>query len=147
MFSVLAAQVLFWMVHMEPVAGHTPGDVAEWPSIAEEIAESAQLWPIARSPRWTASVMTVYAWHESRFRWHPCTERYDCDHGASRGVWQTASSWGSPGGALTVWLMHESWERCGALPAEQRLAGYSWGPDCDHRRGLSRNRIAQAEQL
>lgn len=146
MFSLLAAQVLSWMVHLEPTTGHTPADVREWPALAEEIADAAELWPIG-TPRWTASVMVVYAWHESRFRWHPCSTRWDCDHGGSVGVWQTARSWGSPSGALTVALMHESWERCSALPASERLAAYAFGRDCSHRHSLVSLRDAQAERL
>ena len=148
MFTALAAQVLVWMVKLEPLssAGHTPEEFATWPALAEEIADSAELAPIANA-RWTAAVMTVYGWHESRFRWSPCSKRWTCDHGQSAGVWQTATSWGSPGAALTLLLMHESWERCGDLPAEQRLAAYAWGPDCDHRRTQSRLRVAEAERL
>jgi hypothetical protein len=154
MFTILAAQVLVWMTKLEPVAGHKPADVAAWPALAKEIADSATLWPLKPSParkldptRYTAALMVVYAWHESRFRWTPCTKRWNCDRNGSAGAFQTAKSWGSPGGALTVDLMHESWARCGELDDTFKLAGYAYGPDCDHRHDIVALRDASAERL
>jgi hypothetical protein len=156
MFSLLAAQVLSWMVKLEPVntPGHMPADVAVWPALAEEIADSATLWPLTPAPgrkldpvRYTAAVMTVYAWQESHFRWNPCSKQWTCDHGTSAGAFQSAKSWGSPGAALTLDLMHESWERCGDLEDSIKLAGYAWGADCDHRHALVSLRDAEAERL
>ena len=156
MLSLLAAQVLVWMVHMEPTdtEGHTPADVAAWPALAAEIADSAALWPLRPAStrkldpvRYTAALMTVYAYRESRFRWMPCTKRHTCDRGASAGAFQSAKSWGSPGGALTLDLMHESWARCGELEDSFKLAGYAYGQDCEHRHGLVASRDAEAERL
>jgi hypothetical protein len=144
-FSNLAALVLTWMVTLEPPStpGHTPEQIAAWPDIAAEIADSAELAPLGHSPRWTAAVLTVWAWHESRFR-----RSVTGDKGKSLGLLQTWRGWGEPSVALSLGLMHESFRVCADRPMEERFAWYAAGRDgCSRRRGLSRSRVGEAERL
>jgi hypothetical protein len=151
----LAMIVLVWMTRLQnpndPNLHITPEWAASYPETAQRIADAAERDPIARSPRMTAAVLTVYGWHESRFDPNPCERdpRWDCDGGASLGVWQTWRGWGDPTAETALRVMHKSFEVCAAYPFDDRLSWYAAGSKggCKARRELSRSRMLSAKRL
>jgi hypothetical protein len=155
----LAMTVLVWMVRLQdpndPALAHimTPEWAASYLTTAQEIADAAERDPIAKDARLTASTLTYFAYQESRFDPNPCERdvRYDCDGGASQGLWQTWRGWGDPVAQTALRVMHKSFEVCSKYPFADRLSWYAVGSKggCDSERGrmISRSRMLAAKRL
>jgi hypothetical protein len=147
----LAMTVLLWMVKLQDPNGWgvTPEWAASYPATAQEIADAAEANPIGHDPRYTAALLTYTAHQESRFDPNPCArqKKYDCDHGASLGRFQTWRGWGEPTAETSLRVMHKSFEICEKSPFADRLAWYLAGRDCEQRAEMSRHRMHQAKLL
>jgi hypothetical protein len=152
----LALVVLGWMVQLQDPNAlalrgiMTPKWAASYPQKAQEIADAAEKDPIGKSSRYTAALLTWTAYQESRFDDRPCErqKRYDCDGGASVGMFQTWKGWGLPTAETSLRLMHKSFEICEKRPFDERLAWYAaGGAGCDRRLELSRSRMHAAARL
>lgn len=146
----LARLVLVWMVALQDPNswGVTPDWAASYPATAQEIADTAEARPLDGSADLMARVLTVQAFRESRFHGIPCTARWDCDHGASVGKWQTWRGWGPPTAETAAKLVQRSWSVCRHRPKEERLGWYArGGTGCDERLELSRSRMREVEKL
>lgn len=154
----LAMQVLRWMVALQnpsdPNLQITPEVAAEYPAIAQEIADAAEANPLLGAPRETAALITEWAQHESRFKRVPCGPKWDCDAGSSLGLLQVSQFWIRRGYvpdasvASALRLMHESFRVCKSRPLAERMAWYAaGGATCDRRLELSRTRMRAAKAL
>jgi hypothetical protein len=153
--TTLAMTVLVWMVRLQnpsdPSLHISPAWAASYPETAQQIADAAERDPLFGDPRMTASVLTVFAFRESRFDASPCARdpRWDCDGGASLGIWQTWRGWGEPVAETALRVMHKSFEVCARYPFAERLSWYAAGSKggCEARRELSRSRMLAAKRL
>jgi len=144
----LAALVLVWMVHLQNPNLLTPEWAASYIETAQEIANASEVRPLSVGPTMTAAILTITAFRESHFNPNPCTEKWDCDHGASLGRWQTWHKWGPPTAETALWVMEKSFEICRHHPLDERLSWYAAGNSgCERRNELSRARMRAAKEL
>ena len=143
--SHLACLVLVWMVHLQDPNGWgiTPEWAASYPETAQEIADAAEAAPLLGDVDRTASLMTVWAFRESRFN-----RRALGDGGGSVGLFQVGRFWGDTSTAGALRLMHESFRVCAKRPLAERMSWYAaGGSGCERRNELSRSRMLAAKAL
>ena len=151
-YSNLVAWILTTMFSLQPAAPWTD----TYPMTAEKIAEAAFTDPLMGKDGpdvlFTASLMTVWASHESSFKPDAIG-----DSGGSLGLFQVnPSTAGEPKEKLldveeapliALRLFHTSFRICKSHPVEERMAQYAYGRDCEHRLNISRARIYKAKSL
>lgn len=122
------------------------------PVEAEAIAEEDSARPLpGMTPGLTAALDVIMSWHESRFN-----PQAIHDHGAGYGLFGThAATLGRPvpldvPGQVYAWheLVRISFRVCAERPLAEKLGWYMMGGEgCEHRLGMSRSRMWEAERL
>ena len=140
-----------------------PGPEVPWSDTYEQTAQGIARaahehpLPVTDGEQFTAALLTVQAWQESRFK--PDEVH---DHGAGHGEWGvhaetargitdcSAVDMETPakGARCALELMHASFRICSKRPLAERLGWFAWGATgCDHRLELSRHRLGMVARL
>jgi hypothetical protein len=152
LYRNLVQHVLAAMLALQPSAPWR--DSYEY--TAERVSQAAIADPfVGKSGEdiyFTAALMTIWAARESRF-----ATAVVGDSGVSYGLFQIQTTTAEEpkerlldvnvAPSIALRLFHFSYRACAAHPADERLAQYAYGRDCEHRLELSRARVHAAQAL